>query len=303
MHVDELTRALHRAEVGAEGFDPASIRRHGRVLRRRRRLAAAGGVAALAVVGGAVTTLAVAPDEGTRIAAAPDQHLSGWEREVLEAVPRSYASGGTVVVPGPLDPDSGMNTRIPDEDVVGTPRPLGWHGYTDPGYLESTVTYPRLLHERQDLDDRTGKAVVADNGETFLACIRWEGKPPCFPAVLVGGETEGWFYLYGLGTDDFLTPGSDMELFLDENYPRGGVGHTLIGGVDGTEAARVDLRLVDGSTVPATVDSGDLAPDDTLFWAATDTEVARVVAYDEGGDVVVDRKVRDCDDPVDCEVR
>ncbi len=83
---------------------------------------------------------------------------------------------------------------------------LGWHGYTDPGYVASTVTYPDIVEQRQMLDDREGKDVVADNGPVSLGCLS-DGTEPCSPAVLVPGEGEEWFYLYGLGTDDFLAAG------------------------------------------------------------------------------------------------
>ena len=89
----------------------------------------------------------------------------------------------------------------------------------------------------------------------------------------------------------------------DDTYTDGSHRQSVIGGFDGTSATRVELRLVDGSTVAATVDSGGVSAGDTLFWTEVTEGVARVTAFDDSGDVVADHRIRDCDDPVDCEVR
>ena len=53
-------------------------------------------------------------------------------------------------------------------------------------------------------------------------------------------------YEWGMGTDDFLTPGSDMEVFLDEDDGTGLAGTLAIAGLPGhrRRAGRVrdDLR-------------------------------------------------------------
>jgi hypothetical protein len=243
-------------------------------------------------------------DGTTRVASpAPDTILTDKERKVLEAVPGAYASAGTVVVPGPVDPDSDMNQRIGGDWLVTPPRPLGFHGFTDPGYLDSTVDYPTALINRVFADDPDHQGVVADNGAVALGCVAWEGKGPCGPAVLVGDEAVGWFYLYGLGTDSWLLPGAEMEVFLDEVHRPDGVGQSVIGGFDGVGATDIVLTLVDGGKVRAVVDSGALSPGDTLFWSEVDGEVARVDAFDGSGELVEAHEIRPCSDPVDCEVR
>jgi hypothetical protein len=311
MQVDEVTRALRDgASTGHPPLDTGELRRRGRALRNRRRGWAAGAVLLTTTVVAGVVTGAVpgllpgGSDDAVRIADTPrDTTLTPLERRVLEAMPAAYAADGTVVVPGPVDPDSEMNQRL-DEDWLSTPpRPLGFHGFTDPGYLDSTVDYPSALIEKVFADDPDNRGVVADNGEVALACVAWEGKGECGPAVLVGDAAVGWFYLYGLGTDDFLRPDAEMEVFLDETYTRDGVGQSVIGGFDGTDAAEVVLTLVDGREVAATVDSGELSPGDTLFWSSVDGGVARVDAYDASGERVEAHEIRPCSDPVDCEVR
>lgn len=302
MRIDELTTTLHDIPASGPGVDPARIRRRGRGLRLRRRAGA--GALTLAVVGAGfgAASLVMGPDQETGVATGSGSTLTAYEKKVLRAVPDSYAVGGTVVVPGPVDPRSEENMRFDDDALAGTPRPLGFHGYTDPGYLRSTVTYPPVVERRQMRDDRTGMDVVADNGPVALGCLTDPGKP-CSPAVLVGGEAVGWFYLYGLGTDDFLRPGSEMEVFLDETYGREGPDHSVIGGLDGEDVGRVELTLVDGTRTEATVDAGGLSAGDTLFWSETTAEVAVVTAYDGDGEVVERHEVRECTDPVDCEVR
>jgi hypothetical protein len=305
MLLDELTTALHDVPPTGPRVDPERLRRRGRALRTRRRAGA--GTLTLALVGGgfAVASMLDDPRGGpgeADVATGTTTTLTAYEKEVLAAVPGAYAADGTVVVPGPIDPGSEQNQRIDDGDLAGPPVPLGFHGYTDPGYLASTVTYPAIVERRQMRDDRTGMDVVADNGPVSLGCLAHAGDA-CSPAVLVGGAATGWFYLYGLGTDRWLEPGAEMEVFLDESYPRGGARHSVIGGLDGADTSRVELTLVDGARAEATVDAGELSQGDTLFWAETTAEVARVTAYDAAGDVIDVHEVRACTDPVDCEVR
>ncbi|MGH3333182.1 MAG: hypothetical protein ACRDPJ_17935 [Nocardioidaceae bacterium] len=58
-----------------------------------------------------------------------------------------------------------------------------------------------------------------------------------------------------------------------------------------------------GEAMEANVSSGGIAPGDTVWWADVPTPLAKVVAYDAGGDVVDEHPIKPCDDPVDCEVR
>ena len=151
------------------------------------------------------------------------------------------------------------------------------------------------------LDDREGKDVVADNGPVSLGCLS-DGGRPCSPAVLMPGEGDDWFYLSGLGTDDFLTPGSDMELFIDELYARSGATSSIIGGFDGV-ARRVELTL-DRRHGPGRLDRrrGHVG----RRHAVLGRDPRRGGPGDgvrRAGEVVQERQVRDCDGGVDCEVR
>ena len=312
MQVDQVIEVIQRGDTAspAPGPDLDSVRSRGRALRRRRRTAVGAGVVGLGVAASAIVALAVsgspAGDEPSLgVAGTPqDDALTPWEHRALDAAgPGAYAVAGTVVVPGPIDTaDDVTNMRFGGPAQLGAdPVALGWHGYTDPGYVASTVTYPDIVERRQMLDDRAGKDVVADNGPVSLGCLS-EGTDPCSPAVLVPGDGEDWFYLYGLGTDDFLEPGADMELFIDDLYGRSGATSSIIGGFDGV-ARRVELTLADGTVQAASIDAGVMSAGDTLFWAETPVEVTRVTAYDSDGDVVQERQVRDCGGGVDCEVR
>ncbi len=311
MKVDQVIEVMQRGDTAqpAAGPDLDAVRSQGRAIRRRRRTAVGAGVAGLGVAASALVALTVdggpagrrAVPRGRRARRRTRPSPAGSSTRWTPC-PGSYAVAGTVVVPGPLDTaDDVANMRFARGRLAGDPVALGWHGYTDPGYVASTVTYPDIIERRQMLDDREGKDVVADNGPVSLGCLS-EGTGPCSPAVLVPGDGEDWFYLYGLGTDDFLAPGSDMELFIDDLYGRSGATSSIIGGFDGV-ARRIELTLVDGTVQAASIDAGVMSAGDTLFWAETPVEVARVTAYDSDGEVVEERSVRDCDGGVDCEVR
>jgi hypothetical protein len=303
MRLDELTRSLHAASPDAGTVDPVQIRRRGRSLRTRRRAAAGAAVLSVAgVTAGAVTLLDLDGDTSGSpgVASAGAATINHYEQRVLDQVPGSYAVGGVVVVPNPLDPDSDMNTRFASDQVRSEVRPLGFKAFTSPGYLATTTDFPQFMQGNLPKDTQ----VVGVDGMASIGCVAWNRDDPgCSPAVLVGDAATGWFYLYGFGTDHFLQPGSEMEVFLDETYERGGPGQSVIGGFDGTDATRVELTLVDGSKVAATLDSGGISKGDTLFWAETPVEVAKVVAYDADGGVVASHDIRECSDPVDCEVR
>lgn len=298
MHLDQLSDALKDVPTVVPGVDLATVRQRGRRLRRRRDAGTAlAGLAVAATVAGGAWVVDRDQAPGLSFASPSAGSIDTFEQRVLDAVPDAYAVDGTVVVPGPLDPRSDMNQRVADDEVAGLVRDLGFHGFTGVGYVDSTVDYPRLLQGNLP----KGSDVVADNGEVHLGCAGESGR--CGVSVLMGDRSTGWYYLYGLGTDDFLRPGAEMEVFLDDTYPGRVHEQSVIGGFDGTSATRVDLRLVDGSTAEATVDSGAVSPGDTLFWAEVPEGVARVTAYDDSGAVVADHRIRDCDNPVDCEVR
>ena len=62
------------------------------------------------------------------------------------------------------------------------------------------------------------------------------------------------------------------------------------------------LDLVDGTEVEARVDT-TLSAGNTMSWAKLPVALSKVRAYDAAGDLVAEHVLRDCTDPVDCEVR
>jgi hypothetical protein len=222
--------------------------------------------------------------------------LTAYERRALSEVPGSYAVDGTVILPSA--PGAYEMGRSVDDKlvIVGDPRPLGFHAYAGGALMNPDL--PEFLQGNPP----KGSQVLGDQGEAYLGCVRWEAET-CTPSVL-GRDGGGHFHLdYGLGTDKFLTDGSEMEVFTGSDYSQKVYRATLLGGLAGTEATRVEIISVDGQVVGASLDRGQLRAGDTLFWATLPEEAARVVAYDDNGDVVADHKVRSCGDPVDCEVR
>ena len=112
----------------------------------------------------------------------------------------------------------------------------------------------------------------------------------------------GLHYNWGMGTEEFLQPGADMEVFLNDDYSTGSPGTVAIAGLPGTDVARVEFVTTTGEVVEGEV-STTLVEGDSMMWGRVPGEVAKVVAYDAAGDVIEDHPLRDCDDPVDCEVR
>ena len=154
----------------------------------------------------------------------------------------------------------------------------------------------------------TDIGVVVDAGPMRLACMRslpqWGDTEAtgCFPAM-VSGEDGHLEYQWGMGTDDFLEPGKDLELFHTSTYTDGSPRTVWIGGTDGTDVATVDLVATDGTTVSAHVEAGTFVPGDTMFWGTVDGDLAKAVTRDAAGRVLEEHEVKPCSDPVECEVR
>ncbi|MXG90804.1 DUF3040 domain-containing protein [Nocardioides flavescens] len=326
--VEELEQALrpdHPDRLTAVRL--AAIRSQGR-RRRRARLSAYGvGAATALLVAGVVTTQVTDPTgSGAEDRASYADEVRG-PAELLPLAARALAevpgarqvSAGQVVLPRPADAVDPMADVVADR-FVDAAVDLGAHGYTGVTSFD-TGAFPQWLSsgvqawERAQGDESswpvgsTDNGILVDVGELQLACVRpfhegfsGEGADRCSPAVLEerdGVRTFGW----GMGTDDFLAAGSDLELFDAPDYSTGSPRMLWIGGRDGTDAARVELVATDGSRTEATVAAGTVVPGDTMFWGPVTGELAEAVVYDADGDVVERHEVRPCDDPVDCEVR
>lgn len=315
------------------GPDLALIRRHGRRRRRGRiALAAAGGLLATSVLFGTAVTLVNLRDEGGREAApasvtlqknvVPETMHPLAERALREVPGAVKVSATQVVIPGPGVPEEqadaiGENGRPP---LVGTPVPL-------PGHLYNGVTafpisaFPAWLHDGvADYEETvlanddgsypvgsTDIGILVDAGVGQLGCTDWPASERhdnanCWPALMeqVG---EKRYLRSSLGTEEFLTPGAAMEVFLADDYSTGRRTTLAIAGLDGTDVARVEFVPVSGSPVTGTVRSGAITEGDSLFYANVTGVLQRVVAYDDAGRVIDDHEVRPCSGAEDCEVR
>jgi hypothetical protein len=154
--------------------------------------------------------------------------------------------------------------------------------------------------------DLTGVGI--DLGPQYLGCVTTEsaGDLPagktCYPAV-VTRQGDTWTYQWGMGTERFLQPGAPMEVFSTRASVDGVDGTLGIAGLDGTEVARAVFVGTDGTRVEGTVLAGTLVPGESMFFGEVPGPLARVIAYDAAGEVIEDHPLRDCKDPVDCEVR
>ncbi len=324
MDIEQLERALAGDGADAGRPDLTTIRRDG-TRQRRVRTATAGGVAALALVAVAGVSVVVAdgPDGGRgRDSAVADdppptpKKLSPLAQRALDEVPGAVqVSDWQVVLPGP----GPTNLPGPNETPL---RPVALPGHEYTGVTSfGEGDFPAWLLDgtesaEQAAGDENGHAVgstditgiLVDQGPTYLGCTatphHGESFPgaDCWPGIFYRAG-ERWVRAFGLGTDRFLTPDAPMEVFLDEDYSSGSEHTSAVAGLDGTDVARVEFVATDGTVVEGTVDSGGVAPGDSLFFASVPGELAKVVAYDARGHVIEDHPLKDCDTPEECEVR
>ena len=310
--------------------DLAGIRRRG-TRRRRGRVAAvvAGSTLAVATVAGAGLGLSglggeSAGDRETTVYTPPPapEELSPLARRVLREIPGAVrVSVGQVVVPGP-----GTGPRddqvVDPGDVAAGPVDLDAHTYAGvtayprrafPGWLFDEVQ--RIEEEELAHEDgsypvgSTEMGILVESGDAQLVCLvrrasSGEEMPGdrCYPA-LVSATDARMRLRWSMGSEDFLEPGAEMELFTSEDYTSGAPSTVWIGGLDGTDVERVVLELADGSTTEAEVLSGTVVPRDTMFWANVPGDLRHVTAYDADGTVVDDHAIEPCSGGVDCEVR
>lgn len=311
--------------------DLADIRRRG-TRRRRGRLAALLGASTLTLAAVAGVGLGVAGlgpnsavDRQTTAYTPPPapEELSPLAKRVLREIPGAVrVSAGQVVIPGPGTGPK-WDEEMAVEDLARPPVPLGAHTYIGVTAY-SPRHFPAWLYdevqriEQEELGNlKTGypvgsteMGILVDSGDAELACLPprssvGENMPgdACYPALIstVGGSS---YLRFSMGTDNFLEPGEEMELFTSDDYSSGSPSTVWIGGLDGTDVDRVVLDLADGSTMDAEVMAGTFVPGDTMFWAnVPGDELRQVTAYAADGTVIDDHAVLACSGGVDCEVR
>lgn len=330
---DQLLRDLHRVPDGTELGRPdlETIRRAGRGRRRRHRATVLSGTFAIAAVlgltfaGGRELLADHAQQSQVTSGAEEPRALSDLAKRALREVPGAeQVSPWQVVIPaGGAAPR--WDRPVDPAKIVSGPVPLPADSYTGvtayprsafaPWLYEGTATY-----EREVLGDPDGgypvgstdTGILVDSGTLELACLaagpggRTNGEnlpgADCYPALLARAADAGYLQ-WSMGTERFLAPGAPMELFTSDDYSTGKPATLWIGGLDGTDVARVDFVTTDGKTVAGDVEAGTLVPGDSMFWARISGELATVVAYDADGAVLEEHQIDPCDSPVDCEVR
>jgi hypothetical protein len=240
--------------------------------------------------------------------------LSPLAKRVLREVPgATQVSAWQVVIPSP-DTAPEWDEAVDVDEIAAGPIPLGGLHYTGVTAFKRSA-FPHWLYdgvqqiEQEELGDEDGypvgsteMGILVENGDAELACMGEQMGGPCHPAYLADlAGTQ--YYQWGMGTDDFLKPGADMEVFLADDYSRGAPGTIAIGGIDGTDVARADFLTTAGEVVTGSVEADTFSPGDSIFYANVPGELARVIVYDADGTVIEDHGLKACDDPVECEVR
>lgn len=319
--IQELEDELHAGDREVlDGNTLAAIRRRGgRRRTARRALTGAGAAALVAVVG---LTLALTGPFGDRPGDAPvaqdppPKGLSPLAKRALAEIPGAVQVSKSQVVL----PDPGVTSdywAVDDDDrpmrVLGDPVLLDAKTY------QGVTMYPErawpawlfdgtLDYEQSQKDEdggypvgSTGTGILVESGDAVLACVSWK-KNMCGPALMTRTSDGKLHYDWGMGTEEFLKPGSDMEVFLTGDYSTGSSGTLAFAGLPGTDVARVEFVTTSGQVVTGEV-STTLVEGASIMWARVPGELAEVIAYDADGKVIEDHPLRDCDDPVDCEVR
>ena len=303
----------------AARLDPrrlAEAKRRG--ARRRRTRTALVAVAATIVVGGSATLLVPGPDGGSgerdtvaRDVAARPTGLSELQKRVLREVPGAERiSVWQVAFPEPLGAEDGMEIPGDDFEVQGETFTTGVPSYTGvtmydraafPGWL-----YDEVLSIESAAGDENGQPVGSTdmgiavvNGTLELACVSFQGAD-CVPAVIRNEEGQR-HYEWGFGTDDFLDPGTGLEVFAG-NAGAEDAPSLAVAGLPDDTVTRVEFVNTAGTIIEGTVDH-TMAPGSSIVWASVPGALARVITYDSSGAVVDDHSLRSCTGGVDCEVR
>ena len=316
--IQELEDQLHAGE--RELLDPdtlTTIRHQGR--RRRttvRTLTAVGAVAVVAAVGLTASLVGSGGSDSHRVDTPPvadaPRELSPLAQRALAEVPGAVQVSDWQVVLPPPDVNSEFWSDNPDEEVVGQPVALDYKTYQGvtvypkrawPAWLyDGTLDFEQSLEQDGAVPvGSTDNGILVESGDAFLACVSWQGNA-CGPSFMTRTPDGSLHLNYGMGTDDFLEPGSDMEVFPSEDYSTGSPGTLAFAGLPGTDVARVEFVATDGTVVEGRVHAG-LVEGASMMTGRVPGELAKVIAYDADGNVIEDHPLRDCGSPTDCEVR
>lgn len=292
----------------------AEVKRRG--ARRRRSRTAIAGLTAAAVLGGAAALVVPlvtgdsAPERLLDVAARPAE-LSALQERVLRELPgATRLSTWQVAVPEPEGAVESFAGDSGEFEVQGESFATGVTSYAgvtlyDRGTFPDWL-YDAVLASEEAAGDESGQPVgstdigiAVDNGELELACVSFQGGD-CAPAVVrvKDGETT---YEWGFGTDRFLEPRTPMEVFSGD-ASAADAPSLAVAGLPGDSVTRAEFINTAGEVVAGTVDH-TMAPGASILWAKVPGALARVVAYDDDGQVVDDHTLRVCSGGVDCEVR
>ncbi|GAA4721433.1 hypothetical protein [Nocardioides conyzicola] len=297
--IDQLEHELHGDDhVGPGGPDLSAIRAAGRRRRHRSALVAGGGVLASAVALGLVLSGSFGPGIGAvdpPPAGHPHQLSPVAERALTEIPGAVQVSDWQVVIPAP-DAPRPLGSRVGHRDRIVAAVPLGTATYAEVGDYPPSA-FPAWLNAGAT------SGVVVESGDAELACVAERRNfPVCSPAVL-SDERGTRYYEGAMAFADFTDPGAGMGVFTFDDYSTGAAGQLVVAGLHGTDVASVELVSTTGETVAGHVEAGTVVAHQTLLWGRVPGTVARVIAYDEAGDVLEDHHVEACDDRPRCEVR
>ena len=291
--VAELEQTLKTIEPEVLQPDAlAAIRTRGG---RRRRARAAGVVAGAvaAVAFASIGLVAVTGGAGPRASDLQAAKQPTWSpttlsslgRRVLSEIPSAVqVSDEQVVIPEPPGAKNVLTgVDVEDGSIDGARVDVGVHSYhavtsfapgAFPAWLYDAVSqYGADDHEAGAI----AEGVLVDAGSMELACVRapysaslasgpdgtvlsgtGSAPPPaseCTP-MLIGRANNTWTVGRTMWTDGFLEQGQGLQMFSADTYTSGAKDTVWIGGTYGTEVSSVELVGADGSTVPATVESG-----------------------------------------------
>lgn len=213
------------------------------------------------------------PEEETR--------LTELGRRALHQLPLAYEADSIVVVPAATDPSVEWTGVVPEAWVEEQALPLGTSGLLEYEQLSSSAKAPEWT-TRLAASDR----VFTDVGPLWFACVNWPGSDECTPSLLMWHDVNFYPFATPVGSQSFLDEGSGMETVTFRANGATELRYLSIGGVHGTDIAKVEVTTADETPARAWVSRNVVRAGTTVWWATSSAPAESVTAYDRDGEPV-----------------
>ncbi len=237
---------------------------------------AAAALGTLAVIVAAVV-MAGGQEEGQN----PRDLLTDLGRRAVNTLPEAYQSGDSVIVPAESASYVARANYIDPDLFQSPPVPLYVRGLAPFGSMRAPMGSPLWTAKITASDN-----IFVDVGQLSAACMRWPGEEACAPTLLAADSGRYYVFQSGIGSQDFLQPGSEMEGYVFDAVSGGDRVRLVFGGLPGTTTQSVKVELADGIVEAAETSIGTPFAGTTIWWTTAAQPVETVTAYDLDGQVI-----------------